>query len=316
MNSILVLFIDISGSMAEAFSGTEQFEGVFEKGAFQTKLEAAKVYILRSIAGIKSGDIAVIAFETQPYLICEGHANDVSKFQNPISNLQTGNMTNLAAAFLFALTEIKQLKDYKFVNFLVISDGLSNVGDPVNAIQQCDKEVGRLQVSTILIDPTPEGLQIAESISINGGEVKAVTSSIKLEKAIHEREVAFSNNVREIAQETSAQQIITSLVAVIGLAVVISGIYTTMVERPIIAIPAFIASLATIGGIGLIYITFAKKEIPGFYKNAIPTNELPTIKSPRYDKKSRIFSGIGGFILFISAILLVIMTFMKSSPSI
>lgn len=316
MSSIWVIFIDTSGSMAEPFSGTDQFDGVFEKGAFQTKLEAAKVYILRSIKGIKSGDIAVIGFESSPYLVCEGKAKEFEKFEKPINDLQTGNMTNLASAFTYALSDVKNLKSYKLVNFLVISDGLSNVGDPVTAVNTCDSKLSRLQVSTILIDPTPVGQQIAESISINGGEVRAVTSSIKLETAITEREVAYKNAAVAVARETLVQQIITMLAAIFGLIIVISGVYTAMVDRPIVAIPAFIASVATIGGIALLYIPFAKKEIPGFYRNATLTNEPPVTKVPKYDKRFRIYSGIGGAVLIILSVSLVTLTYTKSSSSV
>jgi hypothetical protein len=316
MSSIWVIFIDTSGSMAEPFSGTDEFDGVFEKGAYQTKLEAAKVYILRSITGIKSGDIAVIAFESQPHLVCKGKAKDVENFQKPINDLQTGDMTNLAAAFLFSLSELSNLKSYKVVNFLVISDGLSNVGDPEAAVKECDSKLERLQISTILIDPTPDGQRIADLISINGGEVKAVTSSIKLEGAITERQDAHKVATIAAARETLVQQVIASLAAVVGLAVVISGIYTAIVERPNIAIPAFIASLATIGGIALFYVPLAKIEVQGFYRNAIPTIEPPREKVPKYDKRFRICSGIGGLVLIALAISLVMMIYFKSSSSI
>lgn len=68
---------------------------------------------------------------------------------------------------------------YDSVSVLIITDGLSNEGDPEKAAENFVRTIPGSRISTILIDRTEDGEEIANVISI-GGEVRDGTSYDKL----------------------------------------------------------------------------------------------------------------------------------------
>ena len=207
MSSLWAILLDISGSMNEPFSGKAEGPGITETGPYPSKLDAAKDYVLKQIRGITSGDIAVVAFASQVQLVCRGQATDTERFRKPIQALTAGGGTNIASALLFALNKLGNLGIYKFIDFVVISDGLSNEGDPIAAAQQCATSSFRIRINTILIDPKDESIQIAQAISgPSGGETKSVTSSVRLATALAERARLYEEELRRREEEEKAKR--------------------------------------------------------------------------------------------------------------
>lgn len=197
MSAIWVILIDISGSMRGGFSQNENTSGlIVEKGAYQTKIEAAKDILLKQIKGIPNSEVAVIAFNHQPYLVHRNLSTDTQGFEKPITELQAGGGTDISAALLFAL-QLENIQQYRPVSFLLITDGWSD-GDPVSAAQKCaDTFGGYLQISTILIGESPNGLDTAKAISING-QVRIVESSMKFDEAVREERISHEAAVAAV----------------------------------------------------------------------------------------------------------------------
>src|SRR2546429_4522562 len=137
MKALWATLIDTSGCMGEPFSGKSDFQGLIEVGSYDTKLDAAKKTVLKQLNGLPSSDVAIVGFADQPYLVCKRRVNEAKQFEESIQKLRADGGTNIAAALLFALTELSDLRTYKVINFLVISDGLSTQGDPISAAQEC-----------------------------------------------------------------------------------------------------------------------------------------------------------------------------------
>jgi hypothetical protein len=66
------------------------------------------------------------------------------------------------------VTEDKDFESYNSITVLILSDGLSNIGDPIQAAGRLIEKYPSGRIDTILIDDTEEGRQVAERVSING----------------------------------------------------------------------------------------------------------------------------------------------------
>jgi hypothetical protein len=301
MNSLWAILIDTSASMDEPFSGKSDFPGLIETGSYSTKLEAAKDVLKRQVLGLPRGDVAVIRFADEPDLVFKTQVKDAKEYVETIQELTAAGRTNIAAALLFALTRLGNLKIYRVISFLVISDGLSNRGDPIAAAQECADSQLPIRISTILIDPTSQGQEIAEEIVI-GGDVKAVTSDKRLGKAVAEER---AKHEQAIASQSTLLAVIALIAALSGLSVTISGIYTGIAERPNIAIPILFASVSTVCAGLLIYLAFAKERIErGFYPSP-DAQEMYFPKRYKYSKRSRVFASIAGVVCVVGAVSLI-----------
>lgn len=176
-HSLWVILLDRSGSMEEGFSAKEEeFQGRVEPTIHRVKLDAAKEAVLREIEGLDPNcDIAIFAFDDRTELLFRGSPTDRSAFEPIVRAVTPRGQTNIAEALDASLS---LAADYRRMDSLVITDGLSNVGDPLAAAQRCrDKGVS---ISVVLIDPTEEGQRIARSIAL-GGRVYAVASAAELD---------------------------------------------------------------------------------------------------------------------------------------
>lgn len=178
MKAIWTILIDISGSMAGPFSGEKEPVGLPEVGSWKFKIEAAKEILIRQVMNLPSVDVAIISFSDDAELIYIGPSDNLKEIEKKVYDLETDDMTNVAGA-LYKAIEVIDPKKYDSVSILVISDGLSNVGNPEEAAQTVINEIKGSRISTILIDRTSEGERIAYSISI-GGEVRDGTTYSKL----------------------------------------------------------------------------------------------------------------------------------------
>jgi hypothetical protein len=93
-----------------------------------------------------------------------------------------GRQTNLAAAFEETASQLKALK-HTIRSVDVITDGLSNEGNPILPATILRKEYN-VYLHIYLIDPTHEGMRIAEEvIGVDGeGEIDPIVSSGALQK--------------------------------------------------------------------------------------------------------------------------------------
>ena len=222
VNSLRAILIDVSGSMSAGFSGKNEGVGVTEEGPYITKLEGAKDRIIKELSGITGGDIAVISFNSDASLVCKCNSTESSYFYNAINSLQAGGGTSIANALLFALTELGELSVYKYINFVVISDGLDDIEESGNAAHQCNESPFPIRIDTILIDPSDESIQVANAISKpSGGNISNVKSSLHLEEALAESkqkgeailEKINIGEAKRIQAETNFQKFMTLMAA-------------------------------------------------------------------------------------------------------
>jgi len=177
--SIWIIFLDRSGSMSEGFSATGTFPGRAEATEQRVKLDAAKEALLREVAGLDPNcRIAIFAFDDKPELLFEGSPTEHSTFEPIVGAVTHRGQTNIAGALDASMSFAKE---YQRIDSLIVTDGLSNVGDPVAAAQRChDKGIS---ISVVLIDPTEDGQRIARAIAL-GGRVYAVTSAAELDAEV------------------------------------------------------------------------------------------------------------------------------------
>ena len=164
MSSVWVVLLDVSGSMDEGFSAAPSNNPLAERGQWRTKLEAAKDLLLRQVAASRVQDIAVITFAEDAYKIFHGVRSDFLRAEATIQALETDGNTNLACG-LTAVLDDPEFESYKALSVLILSDGLSNVSDPVAAAERLIQKYPFCRIDTILIDDTEEGRRIAESVS-------------------------------------------------------------------------------------------------------------------------------------------------------
>jgi hypothetical protein len=182
MSSVWIIVLDISGSMGEGFSARPVADPLAERGAWKTKLDAAKDLLLRQIAASRVQDTAVLTFSDTARKIFHGARTSFSQAENAVRSLGAGGNTNLAAG-LAAVVDDPAFEGYRALSVLILSDGLSNRGDPVAAAERLVAKYPYARIDTILIDDTEAGRLVAEAVSINGWVRPAVSSDL-LEKAV------------------------------------------------------------------------------------------------------------------------------------
>jgi len=182
MAAVWITLLDISASMDKGFSTTETPGPFSEQGSWRTKLEAAKELLIRQIADVRVQDVAVITFSDSAEKIFHGPRSQFDQAESAIRALRSQNNTNLAAA-LTAVTDDPLFEEYDALSVLILTDGLSNRGDPNTAAQQLISKFPFARIDTILIDETPEGRLVAEIVSINGW-VRTAFSSVRLGAAV------------------------------------------------------------------------------------------------------------------------------------
>lgn len=187
MNTIWALLIDISFSMNAGFSREKAPQGLVESVECQYKIEAAKELLIRQVKNLPSVELCIIAFDDKSEIIYQGPSENISEIQQRVNSLQPRGDTNIAKALDLAAKTISTVQ-YDSVSVLIISDGLSNQGDPVEAATNFIKRIPGSRISTILIDRTEEGEKIANNISI-GGEVRDGTSYDKLRSGFKDEKI-------------------------------------------------------------------------------------------------------------------------------
>lgn len=180
MNSLWTILIDVSGSMNDGFSGSGKPTGLVEKGNWRRKLDAAKDILYQQTSSLFETEVAIIKFNNNAELIYKGKPTDDKKIRDRIYSLSAGGGTNIASGLLLALNTLN-FERYSAITILIITDGLSNEGDPIEAAREIVRKFPSIRISTILIDVTEKGKDIARKISING-DVRYAQSFQQLSK--------------------------------------------------------------------------------------------------------------------------------------
>lgn len=201
MSSIWITLLDTSGSMGDGFSATQAGaaqDPLAEHGAWATKIEAAKELLLKQIGTIRVPDLAVFEFKHRATKIFQGTRDQLLARPGVIQSLKAGGGTSIAAA-IAAVESEPSFEQYRSLNVLIVSDGLSDVTAAKAAAESLLKKYPFARIDTILIDDTNEGRMIAEVISINGS-FRPVTSSIQLRNAISSaRQASLQANLSNMA---------------------------------------------------------------------------------------------------------------------
>lgn len=192
MSSVWIVLLDTSASMADGFSSAAGADPLAERGMWRTKLEAAKDLLLRQVAASRVQDVAVFRFADRALKVFQGARVDLPSAASAIQSLVADGNTNLAEA-LSAVANDQDLEGYKALSVLILSDGLSNRGNPVAAAEQLITKFPFGRIDTILIDETAEGRRVAESVSING-QVRPAFSMLELGRAV---ESARASSLRQ-----------------------------------------------------------------------------------------------------------------------
>jgi hypothetical protein len=153
-----------------------------EHGAWATKLDAAKELLIRQVAALRVQDLAVLQFTNSCSKIFQGTRDLLLQQPHLIHGLRAGGGTSIANA----LREVEgdpSFENYRSLNILVITDGLSNLDDAAAAASGLIAKYPFARTDTILIDETPDGRAVAEAISLNG-TVRTATSSVQLGTAL------------------------------------------------------------------------------------------------------------------------------------
>jgi hypothetical protein len=149
------MLVDTSASMGKPFAvsaAASPFQGSLEEETDQTKLDAVKEMVLKPLYGLSNTDVAITSFADEAHLAWKGRAKEVHNATDAILSLAPGGKSNLAQALLLALHRIASSSPYTSLRFLIITDGLSNVGDPVRAADECRESYLPITINTILID--------------------------------------------------------------------------------------------------------------------------------------------------------------------
>ncbi|MFY9315098.1 MAG: VWA domain-containing protein [Burkholderiales bacterium] len=307
MSDLWVVLLDASSSMGESFSSDYQFAGHVDTGAYATKIEAAKDRLLKELHGLGDSHVAVISFSDSAELVCRGSAASPNQFRPAIEGITADGRTNIAAALRLALYDVIRQTSFDYVSILLISDGLSNVGDPIAAADECRTD--KVPISTILIDPTPEGENLAKAIS-HGGRVTAVTSSDAFGEAVGE--AAREHKVAAAplpAAQLSLLGFVTALTAVIAVSVTISGVFTAAVEKPTTAIPVTFAAFSFIASCVLFFIAVVRERSQtGIY---ISQTEMHYPNRFKYERRTRLVSIVCGFLCLLLSVGLGILAYIN-----
>ncbi|HEY1349556.1 MAG TPA: VWA domain-containing protein [Ktedonobacteraceae bacterium] len=185
-----IILLDHSGSMGEPFTGKKrsEFVGLSRASTAKIKLDAAKNALLEHLQTLPPGDIALIEFTSTASVVFEGASNDHTGIQQVLDSLYADDGTAISVALdeiTRYLLRKKPGERQKNHQVLVISDGLSD-RNTASASAVRLAEMGMINSLTlILIDPTDEGVAVAQAIRAPfHGFYWAVTSPEELSNRI------------------------------------------------------------------------------------------------------------------------------------
>lgn len=206
MKTTRIAVIDVSGSMNQGFTGEMRPDTITRRSDRLTKFEAAKDYLRFAIQKMpSSSNLVIIAFAESARVVYRGAVTDAEAINRSISTLEpNGSRTNLASAFGLVL-QLLSTEDHRIRALDVVTDGLSNDGDPIPPARELQHRFGTY-IHLYLIDPTDEGQQICRQIvgEEGEGEVDPVSSAATLLQ--HQRQsLAEEEEVRDCLNMVAAR---------------------------------------------------------------------------------------------------------------
>ena len=298
MDILWVVLLDSSYSMAEPLTSAHEFRGHLEVGSYQTKIAAAKHQLVRELHGLGGCHVTVVEFNDVTRQLYSGPASAVSEVQRSLEAIVPHGRTDIGAALEHALATISQSRPHSFASILLVSDGLSTVGDPLMSSKKC--LAARLPVSTILINPTADGEALAKAISV-GGRVWGVKSLEGLNESIAKAaEVPKDAHSRSVSQP-QATPFVLLISAVLMLFLTAANLGGAVVKDPRSMIPIILAVMFLLLGAALLFVFFAKEQSPvGLYLS--PADKEPTFPvHPKYSAILRWPASFLGLVCFVGS---------------
>jgi hypothetical protein len=179
---MLIILFDHSSSMGEPFRGTTKFAGRSVETQERVKLDAGKSALLERLGAFQTGRLALFEFTSTASKIFDGPPGDRTAIRAGLDGLVAQDGTNIASALDEAHTFASQAKELR-LRILVITDGLSAL-EPARAAAERLAALGAT-IDVLLIDPTAEGMAVAQAISIEG-ETQFVTSVAELAEGVEQ----------------------------------------------------------------------------------------------------------------------------------
>jgi len=179
MTTTRIILIDISSSMNSSFQREGRVRRATRFSDYNHKFEAAKQYLLNTVADLHSNSpsssLIIISFAEDSSVIYQGNISNLEVINSAVNRLKPdGESTNLAAAFDLVFKILSQSTMPKIRYLEVITDGLSNQGDPVLSAR-CLQEQKGVFLYLYLLNNTNEAYNIASQIiGDNGGRIKII----------------------------------------------------------------------------------------------------------------------------------------------
>lgn len=294
--TLWLLLIDVSGSMKETFRGTGRFQGFVEVGEYRSKLQAAKESLLKQIRGLgPDTDVAIISFSDSASQVYAGSPDNTEEIRRSIELLEPSAGTNIAGALNYAC-ELPKERGHRWSTALVITDGLSNIGDPVQAARLCAER--GISISTLLIDDTREGEEIARSISI-GGRVTAVCASATLDATLRSEIQEHRRTATASKPEESKTPILAAIAATFAAFAALTTAFFNATGKPLIGLLAFASAVSMIVMAISSYFYFARKDLANVLA---PNGQVPEYRIPAYGRVTRRVSLVAGLVSILVAL--------------
>ena len=174
-----IILLDRSSSMGQPFSAVDSDSrpGRKRRTRASTKWEAAKEALISEVASLQPDQrIVLFVFNSASALAFDGIASDLEAMKSALDALEPANGTDLAAALRGVQNHLNDCRE-PHVAVEVIFDGLSSIDEARDAARDLARIVALIEV--ILIDPTEEGLAVANAV-VQRGKVTQVTSELGL----------------------------------------------------------------------------------------------------------------------------------------
>lgn len=161
-----IVLLDHSGSMGKHFAAPREGATFRDRRTGQSvKLDAAIESVLIQLGRLSPHmPVSLFGFTTSATLLHTGVAGEHDEFAAVLRALRPDNGTDVAAALEAARAHAAGLGNRpRVVRILLVTDGLSDVGEATLAAQRCAQD--GLAVDVILIDPTDDAKNLAAAIA-------------------------------------------------------------------------------------------------------------------------------------------------------
>lgn len=223
-----LILLDISGSMADPFSGTITTGGRQRTTQARTKIEAAREALLHHLQSLgQATQVTILAFTTTAEPIFEGASDASAAIHAALAGVEPKGGTDIAAALRAAKTRLDAHPADLLARILLISDGLSDATEAAEAAAELQR--GRIPIDAILIDTAEAGIDLIRRVVGASGSVTSVTSEPDMKAALESvgsdfaAELAATETALENLQKAVAQSAPTPAQEDVGFTVASPG---------------------------------------------------------------------------------------------